>query len=81
MTLSTRSSSAPQAPLRALFDAQHRASRTQIEVPLALRRDRLLRIRAFLDAHGSALAEAVNADFGVRSAQLTEIADIFVLRS
>jgi coniferyl-aldehyde dehydrogenase len=69
------------AGLRALFDAQHRASRAQIEVPLALRRDRLLRIRALLDTHGSALAGAVNADFGVRSAQLTEIADIFVLRS
>ncbi|MBW8720907.1 MAG: aldehyde dehydrogenase family protein, partial [Polaromonas sp.] len=67
--------------LRALFDAQHRASRTQIDVPLALRRDRLLRIRALLDEHGSALAQAVNADFGVRSPQLTEIADIFVLRS
>jgi coniferyl-aldehyde dehydrogenase len=69
------------AGLRALFDAQHRASRAQIEVPLALRRDRLLRIRALLDEHGSALAQAVNADFGVRSPQLTEIADIFVLRS
>lgn len=69
------------ASLRAFFDAQHRASRAQIEVPLALRRDRLLRIRAMLDDHGSALAQAVNADFGVRSAQLTEIADIFVLRS
>jgi coniferyl-aldehyde dehydrogenase len=69
------------AGLKALFDAQHRASRAQIEVPLALRRDRLLRIRKLLDEHGSALARAVNADFGVRSPQLTEIADIFVLRS
>lgn len=69
------------AGLRALFDAQHRASRAQIDVPLALRRDRLLRIRALLDEHGSVLAQAVNADFGVRSPQLTEIADIFVLRS
>lgn len=67
--------------LRALFDAQHKASRAQIDVPPALRRDRLLRIRALLDEHGSALAQAVNADFGVRSPQLTEIADIFVLRS
>ncbi|CAN7224465.1 coniferyl aldehyde dehydrogenase [Polaromonas sp. LjRoot131] len=69
------------AGLRALFEAQHQASRAQIEVPLALRRDRLLRVRALLDEHGAELAQAVNADFGVRSPQLTEIADIFVLRS
>jgi coniferyl-aldehyde dehydrogenase len=80
MTFSQPSAHDP-AGLRALFDAQHRASRAQIDVPLALRRDRLLRIRALLDEHGSALAKAVNADFGVRSPQLTEIADIFVLRS
>ncbi|WP_372827350.1 coniferyl aldehyde dehydrogenase [Polaromonas sp.] len=67
--------------IRALFDAQHRASRAQIDVPLALRRDRLLRIQALLDVHGAALAQAVQQDFGVRSPQLTEIADIFVLRS
>ena len=67
--------------LRPLFDAQYRASRAQIEVPLALRRDRLLRIRALLDEHSSALAQAVQEDFGVRSPQLTEIADLFVLRS
>ena len=67
--------------LRPLFDAQHRASRAQIDVPLALRRERLLRIRRLLDAHGAALAAAVQADFGVRSPQLTEIADLFVLRT
>jgi len=71
----------PRSPLRTLFDTQYRASREQAEVPLALRRDRLLRIRALLDEHGAELAQAVNADFGVRSPQLTEIADIFVLRS
>jgi coniferyl-aldehyde dehydrogenase len=71
----------PLASLRLLFDAQQRASRDQIEVPLALRRDRLLRIQALLDDNAGALAQAVNADFGVRSAQLTEIADLFVLRT
>ncbi len=69
------------AQLRLLFDAQYRASRAQVDVSLALRRDRLLRIRALIDEHGAALAQAVQADFGVRSPQLTEIADIFVLRS
>ena len=71
----------PVASLRLLFDAQRRASRAQIEVPLALRRDRLLRVKALLDDNAGALAQAVHADFGVRSAQLTEIADLFVLRT
>lgn len=71
----------PPLLLRSLFDTQHRASRAQIDVPLALRRDRLLRIQALLDMHGVALAQAVQQDFGVRSPQLTEIADMFVLRS
>ena len=73
--------SADSATLRSLFDAQHRASRAQIDVPLALRRDRLLRMRTLLNDHGDALAQAVQTDFGVRSPQLTEIADLFVLRA
>ena len=67
--------------LRALFDAQYAASRRDIEVPLRLRRDRLLRMKALIDNNGAALAQAVQADFGVRSAQLTEVADLLVLRS
>jgi coniferyl-aldehyde dehydrogenase len=71
----------PKPNLRALFDVQHQASRQQIDVPLALRRDRLHRMSRLLDDHGDALAQAVQADFGVRSPQLTEIADLFVLRT
>ena len=67
--------------LKALFAAQHQASRAQIDVPFALRCDRLRRMRALLDEHGDALARAAQADFGVRSLQLTEIADLFVLRT
>ena len=67
--------------LRALFDTQHQASRAQTDVPLALRRDRLLRMKALFDDHSEALAQAVQKDFGVRSLQLTEIADLFVLRT
>ena len=67
--------------LRDLFNAQHAASRQHIEVPLDVRRNRLLRMKALIDDHGGALAQAVQADFGVRSLQLTEIADLFVLRS
>ena len=71
----------PDLPLRALFDAQFQASRAQIDVPLPLRLDRVRRIRALVDAHCAALAHAVQADFGVRSPRLTEVADFFVLRS
>ena len=38
-------------------------------------------MKALIDEHGSSLAHAVQADFGVRSLRLTEIADLFVLRS
>jgi coniferyl-aldehyde dehydrogenase len=69
------------ATLRTLFDAQHHASRAQIDVPLALRRDRLLRMRSLINDNATALAQAVEADFGVRSQQVTELADLFVLRS
>ena len=67
--------------MRALFDAQFHASRQQIDVPLSLRRDRIRRMRQLIDQHSAALAEAVQADFGVRSTQLTEVADFLVLRA
>ena len=67
--------------LRDIFDAQQIASRQHIDVPLDIRRNRLLTMKALIDDHGTALAQAVQADFGVRSLQLTEIADLFVLRS
>lgn len=73
--------SSSNSSLRGLFDTQHRASRAQIDVPLELRRDRLLRVRRLIDQHGADLAAAVEADFGVRSRQLTEVADMLVLRS
>lgn len=66
--------------LHALFDAQRHASRAAPEVGLELRRDRLQRLRALLQQHGGALARAVQADFGVRSAPLIEIADMLLLR-
>ena len=75
----TQTSTAPN--LRDLFNAQHTASRQHIDVPLDVRRNRLLRMKALIDDHGTALAQAVQTDFGVRSLQLTEIADLFVLRS
>jgi coniferyl-aldehyde dehydrogenase len=67
--------------LRKVFDLQHLASRAQTDAPLLLRRERLLRIKAMLARHSQALALAVQADFGVRSSQLTEVADLFLLRA
>ena len=80
MIVNTPPTSPTSSPLRELFEAQHRASRAQVDVPLALRRDRLLRMQMLIELHGVALAQAVQQDFGVRSPQLTEVADLFVLR-
>lgn len=71
----------PDFPLRALFEAQHAASRAQVDVPLSLRLDRLGRLSDLIESHAAVLADAVEADFGVRSPSLTEAADLFVLRA
>lgn len=74
----------PDTPLdeiRRRFDAQHQGSRAQPEVPLAVRRERLLRLDTLLREHAPVLAAAVQADFGVRSPRLTEVADFFLLRA
>ena len=50
-----------------------------VDVPLAWRLERLERLQRLIDTHGPALADAVQADFGVRGRQLTDVADYFVL--
>ena len=67
--------------VRQLFALQREASRAQVDVPLVVRRERLLRLSKLLDEHGPVLAAAVQADFGIRSQRLTEVADFFVLRA
>lgn len=67
--------------LRTLFEQQHQASRAQVDVPELVRRERLLRLQKLLHEHGATLAAAVQADFGVRSPQLTEMVDLMVLRT
>ena len=79
--IETMTLNSSESVLRAVFDTQHRASRQQMDVPLALRRDRLLRVHRLLNEHGTALSAAVEADFGVRSPHLTEVADVLLLRS
>lgn len=68
-------------PLRVTFDAQYQASRSQVDVPLSVRLDRLDRMRALIEDNARVLCDAVQTDFGVRSADLTEVADLFVLRA
>ena len=48
---------------------------------MLLRRERLLRLQKLIEEHGVTLCAAVQADFGVRSPQLTEMADLMVLRT
>ena len=67
--------------IRSHFDLQFQASRAHVDVPLLVRRERLLRLRKLLDENGPVLAAAVQADFGMRSPRLTEVADFFVLRA
>ncbi|MGD9774173.1 coniferyl aldehyde dehydrogenase [Diaphorobacter sp.] len=67
--------------IRQCFELQRHASRAQPDVPLTLRRERLLRLRKLLDEHGPTLAAAVQADFGMRSTRLTQVADLFVLQA
>ena len=87
MTLNTpnpKPLSTPQlqpSELRTLFDTQYQSSRAMIDVPLALRQNRLQRLHGLIETNASALAQAVQADFGVRSAQLTDVADLLVLRA
>ncbi len=71
----------PVSPLQQAFDLQYLASRQHLEVPAMLRKERLLRVQRMLDEHGPVLTAAVQADFGIRSPQLTEFADLLVLRS
>lgn len=62
------------------FEQQYQASRSLPIVPLALRRDRLHRLLAALEAEGPRLADAVRADFGVRSFEVTRIAELMPLQ-
>lgn len=69
------------SPLRQVFEQQHQASRQHVEVPALVRKERLLRIQKILQEHAGTLSAAVEADFGVRAPQMTELADWMPLRS
>lgn len=69
------------ADIRHQFEVQRQASRAQPDVPLMVRRERLLRLSKLLQENGPVLAAAVQADFGMRSPRVTEVADLLMLHS
>jgi coniferyl-aldehyde dehydrogenase len=62
--------------MRRIFDLQRAESRKGAVAGLALRRDRLERLRALVADNEAALAEAISSDFGVRSRTETELLEI-----
>ncbi len=65
--------------LEALFAAQRKAFAAERDPQLAVRRDRLDRLAALLDAREAEFVEAIAADFGVRPAQETRLAELFLV--
>jgi coniferyl-aldehyde dehydrogenase len=62
--------------MRQMVDRQRCAFMAALPEPLSARRDRLRRLRAVLESHGSAIAAAVEADFGTRARDFTRLADV-----
>lgn len=71
-----RLSSPDLAAMRALFEAQHQASRHQPPADLKLRHDRLDRIAAMIRQHGDRFADAISSDFGTRARIETELMEL-----
>ncbi len=72
---------AATAGLAELFERQQQATRREVDVPLAQRRDRLQRLTALWRQSEARLAQAVGEDFGLRGVRLTQVADALVLDS
>ncbi len=64
-------------PLRLRFESQRSAHLAAPEVPWALRADRLQRLRRLVDENAGRFAEAINRDFGHRSAHETDLLEVF----
>ena len=59
------------------FDTLYAASRSQMNPDWPIRRDRLQRLRRLIKDHSTAIADAINADFGQRPAAETQLLEIF----
>ena len=69
----------PGDALGTLFAAAHAAFDAERNPSLAVRRDRLDRLAALVDANEPELIAAIAADFGVRPAQETRLAELFMV--
>jgi coniferyl-aldehyde dehydrogenase len=67
--------------MEAWFHVLRAASRRDVDVPLAVRRDRLKRLRALLERHGGKFEAAVSEDFGHRSAHETRLAETIIVEA
>lgn len=72
-------SGSPADALGALFAAAGAAFDAERNPSLAVRRDRLDRLAALVDANEPELIAAIAADFGVRPAQETRLAELFMV--
>ena len=73
--------STPVARMDEVFAAQRAAFARAMNPPVAARRDRLDRLLHLTEKHQNAIIDAISADFGHRSRQETDLADIFVVMS
>jgi coniferyl-aldehyde dehydrogenase len=69
------------ARMRAAFDAQRAAFAADMLPDRAVRIDRLDRMLRLTEKYQAAIADAISADFGHRSRQETDLAEIFLVMS
>jgi coniferyl-aldehyde dehydrogenase len=67
--------------LAARFEAQRHAFAQEPDPSLQVRLSRLDRLLALIDTHEAAIVQAIDADFGGRSAHETRLAELFVVRA
>ncbi|MGQ0428565.1 MAG: coniferyl aldehyde dehydrogenase [Gammaproteobacteria bacterium] len=65
------------AQLSQALELQRRSFNADPNPPLAIRRDRLHRLRRMLRDHAEGIRDAINADFGNRAREETELLELF----
>jgi coniferyl-aldehyde dehydrogenase len=65
--------------LQAIFALQRQAFAAQSFAPLAVRLDRLDRLRRLVEEHEQPMTEAISADFGNRSRHETVIGEVIIV--
>ncbi len=67
--------------LHLTLELQRRAFRAELSPSLAVRHDRLQRLRAMTAKYSDALVAAISSDFGHRASQETMLTDVFTVES